>query len=267
MPRSNWHDINERITLCRRNRTQDAVITCLKTLFEETGDGMVAFALGEESEKIGEIESAESYYQEAENLFPLPAFKRKATLAIERLSTKSITRPMSLKKPEVLSENGSSKQNEIKLLDYEPRLTLFIVSCTKKKIWDISPSAPEYVPARYAYIGDSFLKFLMWADERQLERRGFIWMILSGKYGFIEPWHPITYYDVPIDEESYFPVTNDFLKNQVKQVRWRRGPDGRWSGYNLNQYSQIVCISCSQSYLNKIINCFPGGDVINRNIE
>lgn len=68
---------------------------------------MVAFALGEELEKIGEIESAESYYQEAENLFPLPAFKRKAILALERLSTKSITRPIGLKKPEILRENES----------------------------------------------------------------------------------------------------------------------------------------------------------------
>lgn len=267
MPRSSWKDINERINSCRSRRTPTEVISCLEELFAATGDGMVAFALGEELENSGEIDTAESYYQKAENLFPLPQFKKRATLALERLSTKTITRLPRLRKPEDFRVKESNEQAEPKLLDYEPSVTLFIVPCTKKKIWDISPFAPEYVAARYAYVGDSFRTFFEWADERQLERRGFTWMILSGKYGFIEPWHPISYYDIPIDDETYFPITNDYLINQVKQIRWRRSPDGCRAGYNLNQYNQIVCVGCSQSYLNKIVGCFPGREITNRSVE
>ncbi len=252
MPRSNWQDINERITLCRRQRTPSESISCLKDLFEETGDGMVSFALAEELERIGDIEGAETYYLEAERLFPLKSFKDKATQALARLSTKAIRPPTKFRKQQLGDEERSSEKSDPKLLDHDPSEILFVVSCTKKKIWEVSPSAPEFVPARYAYVGDSFVEFLKWAEESQLERRGFRWMILSGKYGFIEPWHPIGYYDIPIDDESYFPVTNDFLRNQVRQVRWQRTADGRLSGYTLYQFGQVICAGCSQSYQNKI---------------
>lgn len=256
MPRTNWRYINERIGACRRQGTPSEVISCLKDLFEETGDGMAAFALAEELEKVGDFIGAEKYYMEAENRFPLPDFKRKAAQALERLSSKPALSFISPKKTEGTADLSSGFMTVIDLMNYDPASTLFVVSCTKKKIWDRSPSAPEFVPARYAYIGDSYLRFTNWADEQQIERRGFKWVILSGKYGFIEPWHPIGYYDIPIDDDSCFPVTNDFLRNQVKQVRWYKNPDGRWAGYNLNQFDRIVCVNCGQTYQNRVQICF-----------
>jgi cytoplasmic iron level regulating protein YaaA (DUF328/UPF0246 family) len=77
-----------------------------------------------------------------------------------------------------------------------PSETLLIVPCTKDKIWDYDFETPDYVPARCAYKGRSFLSFLNWLEERKIESKGYFWIILSGKYGFIEPWHPISRYDV-----------------------------------------------------------------------
>ena len=256
MPRVNWRYINERIASCRQRANSDVVISCLKGLFEETGDGMAAFSLAEELEKAGDPEGAGEYYGKAERLFPLPEFKKRAAQALERLSTIVVIPPVTGKRLEAAYSKTADIETSVDTNKYDFVSTLFIVSCTKKKIWDLSPSAPEYVPARYAYKGSSFLSFIQWVDEHQLERRGFKWMILSGKYGFIEPWHPISYYDIPIDDESYFPVTKDFLKNQVRQVRWCKNPDGRWAGYNLGQFSQIVSMNCGREYLNIIQMCF-----------
>ena len=84
------------------------------------------------------------------------------------------------------------------ILTYPPQNTLIVVSCTKTKVWDIDPTAPDFVPAKCAYKGRKFLKFLRWVEEKKIEKQGFFWVILSGKYGFIEPWHPISRYDVHI---------------------------------------------------------------------
>ena len=46
MPRMSWRLINEKIIACRRVGVSCDVISCLKNLFEKTGDAMAAFALG-----------------------------------------------------------------------------------------------------------------------------------------------------------------------------------------------------------------------------
>lgn len=267
MPRSSWQRINERIGVCRQKRTQAEIIEGLRGLYEETDDGMVAFALGEEMETAGDIDAAETYYKEAEQRFPLPAFKKRAMDALTRLSARAVNPPTRIHRPIAPKSMGSVSHIKIQLLDHDPGSTLFLASCTKKKIWDISPGAPDFVPARYAYIGDTFLNFMRWASENQLERRGFIWMVLSGKYGFIEPWHPIGYYDIPIDDEACFPVTRDYLNNQVKQVRWRRTPERRWAGYNLGQFDLIVPVNCGFQYIERIRQCFAGKEVMVLSIQ
>lgn len=59
--------------------------------------------------------------------------------------------------------------------------TLVIVPCGKKKIWAINPSV-HAVKAKDAYISNYFKLCKLYA-----ERFSDKWVILSGKYGIIEP--------------------------------------------------------------------------------
>lgn len=68
---------------------------------------------------------------------------------------------------------------------------LFIVTCTKSKIWNERKDVPKYVPAREAYTG-SYMK--EWLNSE--ESRKYPWLIFSSKYGIIEPDHPIRNYDI-----------------------------------------------------------------------
>ncbi|MEM0096803.1 MAG: hypothetical protein QW660_09275 [Candidatus Bathyarchaeia archaeon] len=62
----------------------------------------------------------------------------------------------------ILQENGSyevkfeekgSRIVRLHVLEpqkFDPKTTLFVVSCTDSKIWSDDPTAPDYVPARFA---------------------------------------------------------------------------------------------------------------------
>ena len=67
-----------------------------------------------------------------------------------------------------------------KMTTNEINKILFIISCTKTKIWSINDSAPKNVPAKDAYKGSKFIKWLTKEDSRK-----YPWIILSAKYGFI----------------------------------------------------------------------------------
>lgn len=246
-----WKEINEKIRECKQLKSPDRVIECLRDLFQKTNDGWVAFNLAQEYEGINKLEEALEYYQKAETLLPLPEYKKKARDAISRVRSK-------------LAERNTTKVIEEKIIEdlpdiskLDPENTLFIVSCTPKKIWDSDPTAPDFVPARYAYKGERFLKFLNWAEENEIERKGFFWVILSGKYGFIEPWHPISRYDVNLsDPNHYHPISDETLKNQVKQKRWWRDNKGTIIEVELSRFTNIICVNCSSTYLSKIKMCF-----------
>ena len=83
---------------------------------------------------------------------------------------------------EVIFEETEKEVKEMSLdiSKFDPESTLFIVSCTYKKIWDCDSGVPDFVPARYAYRGNRFLKFLKWMEENKVEEKGFFWVILSG---------------------------------------------------------------------------------------
>jgi len=96
-----------------------------------------------------------------------------------------------------------------------PDNALIIVSCTRLKIWEKNSGEKEiYKKAKDAYIGghDWFQKF-----KKELERKrpDFPWLILSAKYGFIEPEHPIHNYDVTFAKPDTGPISIESLKNQV----------------------------------------------------
>jgi len=92
------------------------------------------------------------------------------------------------------------------------RDTLIVVSCTREKIWDKNPSAEPYVPAKDAYTGRTVKD---WLRKCQPKLSNYPWVILSAKYGFIEPEHPIGNYDVTFSKLRSGPISDASLKNQV----------------------------------------------------
>jgi len=258
---TNWKIINKKIKECQQLLVHEKVIDCLLDLFQQTNDGWVAFNIGQEYEKINKLEDALEYYQKAEELLPLSNYKERARVAIRRVRNK-------------LKEKKTTETAEEKLIEslpdiskLDPSNTLFIVSCTRDKIWNYDPTAPDFVPAKCAYKGRKFLKFLRWAEENEIEKKGFYWVILSGKYGFIDPWHPISKYNVNISDPNHYPVSDDTLRNQVNQQRWRRNKDGTLVKIKLADFKNIICINCSSTYLNKIKMCFPQTNLRNINME
>jgi len=110
-------------------------------------------------------------------------------------------------------------------------------------------NAPSYIPARYAYCGEDFLKFSQWFEENQMEMKSFRWLILSAKYGYIEPWHPIGKYDVSFHDISSGPISDEMLYSQVmKQKRWG---DAIW----LKDFKVIVCFG-NKTYFRKVHESF-----------
>lgn len=208
----NWRDINELIKRCRALPNRDDVLSCLLELYRQTGDGMVAHAIGQEYESRGAYGDAERWYNEAYSRFPLPQFKQKALADIERVRSKCEPRAAA----------GGLGSNLPDLGGMEPAETLLIVACTKTKIWEIDPEAPPYVPARYAYCGEGFKAFTRWLEEGGIESRGFRWLILSARYGYIDPWHPVEDYDVTFSDPQTGPISDETLYSQVMfQARWR----------------------------------------------
>ena len=252
MNNNSWKIIINEIKKCRLKLNSDKVVKCLKKVFSETNDGMAAYALGEELEKKGDYEESEKYYERAESLFPLEKYKAKARASLIKIRNRISG-----------SEQKTTKKTDaydllpgIILSELDQKETLFIVSCSKRKIWDSSYSAPIYVPARYAYKGDSFVNFLNWLEQNELEKKGFFWMILSGKYGFVEPWHPISKYDINLNETDSYSISTESLINQIYQKRWWKHKDGIEKELKLADFYHIICINCHFQYKNKIKSCF-----------
>ena len=55
-----------------------------------------------------------------------------------------------------------------------------------------------------------------WLNEYQPKLKDYPWIILSAKYGFMEPEHPIGNYDVNFSKLESGPVSEDSLRNQVR---------------------------------------------------
>ena len=142
-----------------------------------------------------------------------------------------------------------------KILKLEPRTTLFIVSCTKEKVWDKNNETPLFISAKDAYTGIQFKKFLNWYQINEFKKLGYFWVILSGKYGFIEPEHPIGWYNININNSKHYPISIKTLKNQSKQLRrWKMEQD--FLEVRLREFKILICVNCSNSYLKRIGKCF-----------
>ena len=150
------------------------VIKYLNELINACGwDGMILYEIGVLYENLGMYDKAMEYYREAAEKFPLLKYKQLAFEKIRRIE--QILKTQTAECAAVISHDA-----------------LYVANCTRIKIWDLDPHAPPFVPAIIAYQGSCFKKFL-----KYVEREGIKWwLILSAKYGFIEPWHPIENYDV-----------------------------------------------------------------------
>ena len=117
---------------------------------------------------------------------------------------------------------------------------LFIVNCTKTKAWSNNndESKDEYIRAGCAYCGSTFVRFKYFLAE--LEKRlgeknishPIYWVILSAKYGFIEPDHPIHNYNVAFNYEETGPISILSLIRQAayQKRRWRISCKGDGEG-------------------------------------
>ena len=85
--------------------------------------------------------------------------------------------------------------------------TLFIVSCTLEKIWDEANNILQYVEAKKAYKGEEFIEFLNFYEVHDFNERGIRWILISGKYGFIEVEHPISWYNINKSNHEHFPIS------------------------------------------------------------
>ena len=88
--------------------------------------------------------------------------------------------------------------------------SLIVVSCGKAKVWDRSPHTGA-VPARNAYVSSLFKVCCRYA-----EATGIPWVILSAKYGFLDPTESITQYDVAFGK-SEDAIASDALRGQWAQ--------------------------------------------------
>jgi len=82
--------LEKKIKDCRQLVSSKKIIKCLEDLFLTTNDGLVAYELGHEFEKIGKTSEAVEYYERAESLFKQPIYKNMARAAINSLEIETL---------------------------------------------------------------------------------------------------------------------------------------------------------------------------------
>ncbi len=90
MPKVARKSLENKIKDCRQLVSSRKVISSLEALFLSTNDGLVAYELGHEFEKIGKTQDAAEYYERAETLFKQPLYKNMARAAINNLSIETL---------------------------------------------------------------------------------------------------------------------------------------------------------------------------------
>ncbi len=86
MPNGSRKNLDKKIKDCRQLVSSKKVISSLEELLLSSNDGLVAYELGHEFEKIGKSKDAVEYYERAESLFKQPIYKNMARAAINNLS-------------------------------------------------------------------------------------------------------------------------------------------------------------------------------------
>ena len=224
-----WESVNQQVRKCVGLPTPEERSNCLRRLYEETQDGMAAFVLGQELEKQQQRQEALRFYRIAEEKFPLDQYKRMASEAARNLE-----------------RSGTQKSKSA---------ILVVVCCTDKKIWREDPTAPRYVPAQFAYRGCRFKKWMTRDQKITRDKLGdFRWVILSAKYGFIEPWHPIGKYNVWFGNPCSGPISKESLKQQATQQTriWEDDQEIMLSDFESVLYYE----NCGPDYVKRIKHAF-----------
>lgn len=108
--------------------------------------------------------------------------------------------------------------------DREEQRTLVIVPCGSAKVWDGKPATGP-VAARDVYTGPPFV-----VNRQYAERFGDDWVILSAKYGFIDPDFVIPEpYNVSFKFKRTNPVGVETLRSQISEQK-------------LDQYDRIIAL-------------------------
>lgn len=235
-PRSDWILVIQEIKRIQSILDPEERIQELISFFARKKDPHIAYTLAveclEEGKNRGDVtllNQAREHGQYAAEHYPLEQYKEKARTLLRDIEHEISGMPKKEPSPERLVTGKSEN-------------TAVIVGCTKTKIWDMDPESPVYVPAQYAYRGQAFAEFMKIKEERLLKGRPLRWLILSAKYGFIEPWHPISNYDVSFDDETTGPISSETLKKQaLYQKRWTQG-------LVLNRFEEILFIGNDRYY-------------------
>jgi hypothetical protein len=104
----------------------------------------------------------------------------------------------------------------------------------------------EFLPASKAYRGQEITSWLATPESRTAR-----WVILSAKYGFIEPEHPIYNYDVTFNDPRTGPITDDALRAQAEHQT-------RWSDHvPLRRFSRVI-VHGTDTYLRRTRAAFAG---------
>lgn len=134
--------------------------------------------------------------------------------------------------------------------------TLFVVNCTKTKIWDIAEALgynnlPEQLPAMLAYQGRSFYEFLLLIREiKKTTGKDVYWVILSAKYGFLLPHELIKNYNVTFDQEN--SIKDHELAEQVNKIRI--------NGNSLSSFKRIYVYTRNNLYYEKACHALNDAD-------
>jgi len=132
--------------------------------------------------------------------------------------------------------------------------TLYILSCSKQKIWDIDDNADDYVPAQNAYTGLNFIRAREWLKNNKPDC---YWFILSGKHGFMEPFKPIDWYDIHLIENANEAISTEELKRQLKQKRRWKGSNGLTKEIKIEDFKDVVALNFTNGYFDKIEKIIP----------
>lgn len=117
--------------------------------------------------------------------------------------------------------------------------TLVIIPCGKAKVWDNDPYAGT-VAAKDAYTGGPFK-----VNRGYAEATGSRWIILSAKYGFIEPDFPIPEsYNVTFKKRSTRPILLADLRSQRERLE-------------LGRYERVVVLG-GVEYRQAVMDAFAG---------
>ena len=124
----------------------------------------------------------------------------------------------------------------------------WIVSCTKKKIWDFDKNAPKHVPACDAYKGSTFLKWLLFVKDMESKGNYIDWYIFSSKYGIIKPHKIIKNYDIHFIRNEDQAISEDKL---IKKIKKQFSPK-KYTG---------ICFVGSDEYYKKLKDIFKKANI------